>query len=57
VAAFTLHSPVSGSNRINNKDTGGGDINWYSIPPLFRGLIVVGRSMQRPGHGQSKNNP
>ena len=44
--------PVSGSNQINNEDTGGGDIHRYSIPPLFRSSIVVCRmpQPQRPGH-------
>ena len=49
VAALTLSPPVSGSDRINNEDTGGGDIHRYSMPPLFKGSIVVCRLPQRPG--------
>jgi len=56
VAVFTLPPPVSRSNRINNEDTGGGDIHWYSIPPFFRGSIVVCRTRQpqRPGHASEQ---
>ena len=34
---------------MKNEETSGGDIHPYSIPPLFRGSIVVCRLPQCPG--------
>ena len=34
---------------MKNEETGGGDIHRYSMPPLFKGSIVVCGLLQRPG--------
>ncbi len=49
VAVLTLSPLVSGSNRMKNEETGGGDIHRYSMPPLFNCSIVVCMLPQRPG--------